>query len=274
MSTGPRGLAVQPVSATRGGAAMTRRVAVANEKGGVAKTTTVACLGVALAELDRRVLLVDVDPEACLTFSLGLDPDRIDLSLHDVLLGRIPASLAVQKTPEGPDLLPATIELVGSEAKLLATAGGQFVLRSALQAVGFGYDWVLLDCPPGLGALTVAALTAADEMLIPLQCEALSYRGVGQLLDTIGDLHGRLAAEQAPPGGWPLRRLRSLAVGRIRDRSRGARIGHGNRRSLPTPPTRSTGQTQPRLDEHGPHDRGVHELWRPARNIRDSRNTS
>jgi len=179
---------VQPVSASRGGAAMTRRVAVANEKGGVAKTTTVACLGVALAELDRRVHLVDVDPEACLTFSLGLDPDRIDLSLHDVLLGRIPAGLAVQKTAEGPDLLPATIELVGSEAKLLATASGEFVLRSALQAVGFGYDWVLLDYPPGLGALTVAALTAADEVLIPLQCEALSYRGVGQLVDTIGDV--------------------------------------------------------------------------------------
>ena len=167
---------------------MTRRIAVANEKGGVGKTTTVASLGVALAQLDQRVLLVDLDPEACLTFSLGLDPNHIELSLHDVLLARISASLAVQKTPEGPDLLPAIIDLVGSEAKLIATTGGEFVLRSALEAVGFSYDWALLDCPPGLNALTVAALTAADEMLIPLQCEALSHRGVGQLLDTIGDV--------------------------------------------------------------------------------------
>jgi chromosome partitioning protein len=141
-----------------------------------------------LAELDQRVLLIDLDPEACLTFSVGLDPDHIGLSLHDVLLGRVPASLAVQKTSEGLDLLPATIELVGSQAKMLATAGGQFVLRSTLQPVGFGYDWVLLDSPPGLGDLTVAALTAVGEVLIPLQCEALSYRSVGQLLDTIGDV--------------------------------------------------------------------------------------
>jgi len=167
---------------------MTRTVAVANEKGGVAKTTTVASLGVALAELDRRVLLVDLDPEACLTFSLGLDPDEIELSVRDVLLGRISAGLAVHKSPEGPDLLPATIDLVGSEVTPSAAAGGAFVLRSALEGVGFGYEWVLLDCPPGLGALTVAALTAADEVLIPLQCEALSYRGVGQLLNTIDDV--------------------------------------------------------------------------------------
>jgi chromosome partitioning protein len=158
---------------------MTRTVAVANEKGGVAKTTTVASLGVALAELDRRVLLVDLDPEACLTFSLGLDPDEIEPSVRDLLLGRISAGLAVQKSPEGPDLLPATIDLVGSEVTLSAAPGGVFGLRSALERVGFGYQWVLLDCPPGLGALTVAGLTAADEVLIPLQCEALSYRGVG-----------------------------------------------------------------------------------------------
>jgi len=167
---------------------MTRRTAVANHKGGVAKTTTVASLGVALAELDQRVLLVELDPEACLTFSLGLDPDEIDLSLHDVLLGRIPVGLALQKTSEGPDLVPATLDLVGSAARLYATAGGEFALRSELEAVSFGYDWVLLDCPPGLGVLTVAALTAADEVLIPLQCELLAERGVGQLLDTIDDV--------------------------------------------------------------------------------------
>jgi chromosome partitioning protein len=154
----------------------------------VGKTTTVASLGVALAELDLRVLLVDLDPEACLTFALGLDPDKIDLSVLDVLLGRVSAGLALQKTGEGPDLLPATIDLVGFEGSPQARPGGASALRPALQGIGFGYDWVLLDCPPSLGALTVAALTAADEVLIPLQCEPLSHRGAGQLLDTIADV--------------------------------------------------------------------------------------
>src|SRR5438132_8147705 len=96
-----------------------RVIAVANQKGGVAKTTTVASLGAALAELGARVLLVDLDPQACLTFSLGLDPEAVELSVHDVLLGRVSAGMAVQHTSDGPDLLPATIELAGCEAMLL-----------------------------------------------------------------------------------------------------------------------------------------------------------
>src|ERR1700761_8448656 len=99
---------------------MTARVlAVANQKGGVAKTTTVASLGVALAELGRRVLLVDLDAQACLTFSLELDPESLELSVHDVLLGRVSAGMAVQKTEDGPDILPATIDLAGTETVLL-----------------------------------------------------------------------------------------------------------------------------------------------------------
>ncbi|MDQ6650180.1 MAG: AAA family ATPase [Actinomycetota bacterium] len=171
---------------------MTRILAVANQKGGVAKTTTVASLGAALAERGRRVLLVDLDPQACLTFSLGLDPDSLDLSVHDVLLGRISAGMALHQTDDGPELLPATIDLAGAEALLLTRTGREYALKSALEdlleTADPPYDDVILDCPPSLGVLTINGLTAADEVLIPLQCETLSHRGVGQLLDTVRDV--------------------------------------------------------------------------------------
>jgi len=167
---------------------VTRTLVVANQKGGVAKTTTVASLGAALAELGQRVLLVDLDPQACLTFSLGLDPESLELSVHDVLLGRVSAGMAVQPTEEGVDVLPSTIDLAGSEALLMTRTGREYVLKQALEDVAPGYDWVLLDCSPSLGVLTLNALTAADELLVPLQCETLSHRGVGQLLDTVHDV--------------------------------------------------------------------------------------
>lgn len=165
-----------------------RTYAVANQKGGVAKTTTVASVAAALAELERRVLVVDLDPQACLTFSLGLDPDNLELSIHDVLLGRVSARMAVQKTAEGPDVLPSTIDLAGCEAQLLMRTGREYVLRQALDELRRDYDVVLLDCAPTLGVLTLNALTAADEVIVPLQCETLSHRGVGQLLDTVHDV--------------------------------------------------------------------------------------
>jgi chromosome partitioning protein len=167
---------------------VTRTIAVANQKGGVAKTTTVASLGSALAEGGRKVLLVDLDAQSCLTFSLGLDPEAVELSVHDVLLGRVGAAMAIQPTEDGVDLLPATIELAGTEAQLLSRPGREFVLRTALEEVSPAYDVVLLDCSPSLGVLTLNALTAADEVIIPLQCEMLSHRGVGQLLDTVYDV--------------------------------------------------------------------------------------
>ena len=160
----------------------THVVAVANQKGGVAKTTSVASLGAAFAELGRRVLLVDLDAQASLTFSLGLDPDAVEVSVHDVLLGKASAREAITPTQDGVDLLPSTIELAGAEAQLLSRPGREFVLRSALEDVVGDYDVVLLDCAPSLGVLTLNALTAAGQVVIPLQCEMLSHRGVGQLL--------------------------------------------------------------------------------------------
>ncbi|MCW2767125.1 MAG: Cobyrinic acid a,c-diamide synthase [Nocardioides sp.] len=173
---------------------MTTTLAIANQKGGVAKTTTVASLGAALAELGHSVLLVDLDPQACLTFSLGVDPEDLELSIHHVLTKGLDASEVILETEDGVDLLPATIELARAEADLLTRTGREHVIRAAIEALeeeqeeGAGYDWVLLDCPPSLGVLTVAALTAADGVLIPLQCETLSHRGVGQLLDTVHDV--------------------------------------------------------------------------------------
>jgi chromosome partitioning protein len=165
----------------------TRVLAVANQKGGVAKTTTVASLGAALAELGQRVLLVDLDPQACLTFSLGIDPEDLELSVHHVLTKGLDPSEVILETEDGVDLMPATIELARAEADLLTRTGREYVIRSAVEDLD-DYDWVLLDCPPSLGVMTVAALTAATGVLIPLQCETLSHRGVGQLLDTVHDV--------------------------------------------------------------------------------------
>lgn len=163
-------------------------IAVANQKGGVAKTTTVASLGSALAELGKRVLLVDLDPQACLTFSLGIDPEDLELSIHHVLTKGVPPGEVMATTEDGVDLLPATIELARAEADLLTRTGREYVIRTVVEELDDDYDWVLLDCPPSLGVLTVAALTAATGVLIPLQCETLSHRGVGQLLDTVHDV--------------------------------------------------------------------------------------
>ena len=163
-------------------------VAVANQKGGVAKTTTVASLGAAWSQLGQRVLIVDLDPQACLTFSVGYDPESIGCSVHQVLVGEVAAYDAVIETVEGSDLLPATIDLAMAEQSLLTRTGRERLLKRALDPLLRSYDFIVIDCPPTLGILTTVALTAADGVLIPLQCETLSHRGVGQLLDTIYDV--------------------------------------------------------------------------------------
>jgi chromosome partitioning protein len=162
-------------------------MAVANQKGGVAKTTTVHSLGAALVERGVRTLLVDLDPQACLTWSTGTDPDALECSLHDVLLGRVGAADVILKVGDL-HLLPSTIDVAGAEVHLLSKTGREYVLRRALDPVLAEYDAVLIDCPPSLGICTINGLTAASEVLIPLQCETLSQRGVGQLLETIDDV--------------------------------------------------------------------------------------
>jgi chromosome partitioning protein len=222
---------------------MTRVLAVANQKGGVAKTTTVASLGAAMAEEGRRVLLVDLDPQGCLTFSLGQDPDKLAVSIHEVLLGDVEPDTALVETSEGMTLLPANIDLAGAEAMLLMRAGREYALKRALAKLGAGaapaatstagaapaatstagaapaatstagaapaatstahFDVVIIDCPPSLGVLTLNGLTAANDVIVPLQCETLAHRGVGQFLRTVDDVQQITNADLHMLGALP-----------------------------------------------------------------------
>ena len=169
------------------GSTKARVLAVANQKGGVAKTTTVVNLAAALVATGERVLVVDLDAQACATFSLGLDPEDLDAATANSLL-RGEGAAPILRTPDGIDLLPATIDLAAADHVLATQHGREYVVRDLLTDLQESYDWILLDCSPSLGILTVAALTAADEVLIPLQCETLSHRGVGQLMETVADV--------------------------------------------------------------------------------------
>ncbi|HEY7876168.1 MAG TPA: AAA family ATPase [Actinomycetota bacterium] len=165
---------------------MARIIAFANQKGGVAKTTSTLSIAAALAEMGRRVLTVDLDPQGALTYSLGCDPDALEETVNDVLVRRLPIEKVVLAREV--DLVPANIDLAGAEAILVAKTGREYALERALRDVTGRYDYVIIDCPPSLGILTINGLTAAGEVLIPLQCEALSHRGVGQLIETLGDI--------------------------------------------------------------------------------------
>jgi len=168
---------------------MARVVAVANQKGGVGKTTTVVNVAAALVERGERTLVVDLDAQACATFSLGLDPEDLDRTIAQVLVGgTVSAGEAIVTTPDGVDLLPAAIDLAGADRALAGVVGREYLVREAMSAVSADYDWILLDCSPSLGIVTINALTAADAVLVPLQCETLSHRGVGQLMETIADV--------------------------------------------------------------------------------------
>ncbi len=167
---------------------MGRVIAVANQKGGVAKTTTAAALCAAWADRGRKVLAVDLDPQAALTYSLGFEPDEVEPTIHDVLAGRTPIADTVLSVAEGFELVPSNIDLAGAEAYLLGRTAREYALKEALEDVLDRYEIAVLDCPPSLGVITINALTAADHVLVPLQCETLSHRGVGQLLATIEDI--------------------------------------------------------------------------------------
>ncbi|MBY5163753.1 ParA family protein [Salsipaludibacter albus] len=161
--------------------------AIANQKGGVGKTTTVQSLAAALTELGRAVLVLDADPQGSLTFSLGFEPDELDPTLNDVVTKRASLVDTILQHDEV-DLVPANIDLAGAEVTLLSRTGREYLLRGELADLLDSYDDVLIDCSPSLGVLTINALTAADDVIIPVQCETLSHRGVAQLLETIDDV--------------------------------------------------------------------------------------
>ena len=161
--------------------------AVANQKGGVAKTTTTASLAAALRGRGLNVLAIDLDPQACLTFSLGYDPDELSPTVHDVVTGRQELAGTVLSHDEC-DVAPANLDLAGAEVALLSRTGREYVLRAQVEDLRPSYDAIFIDCPPSLGVLTLNGLTAADKVVIPVQCETLSHRGVSQQLETIADV--------------------------------------------------------------------------------------
>ena len=165
------------------GALMANVIALANQKGGVAKTTTTLNLGVALRELGSRVLVIDLDPQGNLTMSQGMNPDAIERSMFDVLVHRIPISDVIATVEV--DIAVASIDLAGAELALSALIGRERALDKALVEVRERYDYILIDTPPSLGLLTINAFVAAGGVIVPVQCEYLSLRGLVQLENTL-----------------------------------------------------------------------------------------
>jgi chromosome partitioning protein len=169
---------------------MGRVISFANQKGGVAKTTTTLNLGVAFAEQNLRVLLVDLDPQGNLTMSQGLNPDMIERSMFDVLVHRLPLEEVIHRAEV--DLAVSSIDLAGAELALSSMIGRERALEKALATVKDNYDYVLVDTPPSLGLLTINALVASNGVIVPVQCEYLSLRGLVQLENTLSMIRENL----------------------------------------------------------------------------------
>jgi chromosome partitioning protein len=161
-------------------------VAIANQKGGVGKSTTAINLGAALALQGERVLLIDLDPQGNATSGLGIDRGSIDESVYDILVSEASIEDVIEPTSvRNLHVVPATIDLAGAEIELVSTFSREQRLRHAIASLDSNYDFILIDCPPSLGLLTINAMTAANEVLVPIQCEYYALEGVGQLLKNV-----------------------------------------------------------------------------------------
>lgn len=169
---------------------MSKVIAVSNHKGGVGKTTSVVNIGAGLSRLGKRVLLVDLDAQANLTQSLGIDATDLESNIYTVLVGR--SKVLPINITEGLELIPSTLDLSGAEVELVNEVGKEYILREVLQPLRKHYDYILIDCPPSLGLLTINALTGADEVLIPLQAEYLATQGLTKLREVVDRIKKRL----------------------------------------------------------------------------------
>jgi chromosome partitioning protein len=161
-------------------------IAIANQKGGVGKTTTSVNLGACLAYIGKRVLLVDVDPQGNATSGIGIDKADVEHCVYDILVDDVDVTEVIKPTAvENLDAIPATIQLAGAEIELVPTISREVRLKRALEKVKHNYDYMIIDCPPSLGLLTINALTASDAVLIPVQCEYYALEGLSQLLNTV-----------------------------------------------------------------------------------------
>ncbi len=177
----------KPYSTAEGmGYIMSRIIAIANQKGGVGKTTTAVNLSACIAERGLKVLLIDIDPQGNSTSGLGIEKSQLQHSIYDVLINGLSPRQAVTRTMiDTLDIIPANIDLVGAEVELVPRMAREQILKTALKAIRKDYDYIFMDCPPSLGLITINALTAADKILVPIQCEYYALEGLSQLINTV-----------------------------------------------------------------------------------------
>lgn len=172
---------------------MGRIIAIANQKGGVGKTTTAINLSASLAEKGRKVLAIDMDPQGNLSSGLGLDKNTIEGTIYDMIIGESDVEKVIHKdTIENLDILPSNVDLSAVEIEMIDVENKEFIVKNAMQKVRDNYDYVIIDCPPSLSLLTVNAMTTADSVLVPIQCEYYALEGLSQLIHTVELVKDRL----------------------------------------------------------------------------------